>query len=913
MPSRFTRRLPLLVALLSLLLAAPAIVRAADPPKGGKPGDLPAAMEKPDKPFTEWKKVVKDAEVMKGFFTLYKKRENLYMEIRADQMNVPVLGVLSCARGIGANFILGGLPLGDVVLEFQRSGDHVLVFEKNMRFMASGDSAYARARDLSEGPSVLASLKIESEQDSAKAVLVDMAPFLVSDAADLSDQVKGALGNKPVRFDKERSALGSVKDFPENMEIEAMLTYSPLDPTSIDLSTVPDGRYIPITVHYSFSKLPATPMQPRLADSRVGYFLTAVKDFSRDNQENFFLRYIHRWRLEKKDPSAAVSEPVKPIVYYVDRTVPQEFRADVKAGIERWQKAFEAAGYKNAIIAKDPPADPNWDPEDVRYSTVRWITSSEPAFGAIGPSRVDPRTGEILDADICIEGSIVQSYRNIYRRYAGPEAIAARVMPAFQRPPAFLPLDEACDLQEGVADDGALLNIGMLVDGALPPGSPVPPEYMHQAIVEVTMHEVGHTLGLRHNFRSSTSTPYDKLQDAAWTHQHGLTSSVMDYPTVNIAYNHDKQGEFYISDPGDEDVWAIRYGYTPAAGPNPDADYAGVKSIAAESNQAGHEYSTDEDTYPLDALDPRTNIFDLGDDPLRFAKDRSAYIAGLWKSGKLEDRILGKEGEYPVVRRAMDVLLAQYATSLGMAIKYVGGQYVSRNHRGQPGGVAPLTPVPAAKQREALDFLAQRAFAADAFTMAPSLLNDLANDRWSHWGEPALFGGPGARLDYNLNEKVVAVQTRIVDVLLSPSQLSRLREAESHSAEPFRMSELFDRMTRALWGDLGTAAGAKALEGPSTRRELQRAYVDRLAAYVVGPAYGAPDDARALARLQLTKIDARCAAALAGKVGMGDYMRSHLMETRARIRRALDAHREADLPPSPGGAHSPFATEGEAK
>jgi hypothetical protein len=285
----------------------------------------------------------------------------------------------------------------------------------------------------------------------------------------------------------------------------------------------------------------------------------------------------------------------------------------------------------------------------------------------------------------------------------------------------------------------------------------------------------------------------------------------------------------------------------------------------------------------------------------------------LWRSGKLEDRVVGKEGEYPVVRRAMDVLLAQYATSLGMAIKYVGGQYVSRNHRGQVGGQPPLTPVPAAKQREALDFLAQRAFAADAFSVAPSLLNDLTNDRWSHWGEHELFGGPGARLDYNLNEKVDAVQVRIVNTLLSPALLSRLREAESHSAEPFRMSELFDRMTKALWGDLGTPAGAKALEGPSTRRELQRQYVDRLAAYVIGPTYGAPDDARALARLQLTKIDTRCAAALAGKAGMGDYTRAHLMETRARIKRALDAHREADPPPSLGGPHSPFATEGDGK
>src|SRR5262249_55497758 len=274
------------------------------------------------------------------------------------------------------------------------------------------------------------------------------------------------------------------------------------------LNTVPDDRYIAIGMHYSFSQLPEKPMVPRYADDRTGYFLTVKKDFSRDEKEHFFVRYVNRWRLEKKDPSAAGSEPVQPIVYYIDRTIPEKYRPYVKKGIESWQKAFEAAGFKNAIIAKDAPDDPDWDPEDVRYSTIRWITSSEPSFGAIGPSRVDPRTGEILDADILVEASIVQSYRNIYRRYAGPDATPRMALPYRQLAgaPAGLPLQLRCDVGMAAADGGELMNIGMLADGSLPPGSPVPEEYLGQAITEVTMHEVGHTLGLRHNFRSSTST-----------------------------------------------------------------------------------------------------------------------------------------------------------------------------------------------------------------------------------------------------------------------------------------------------------------------------------------------------------------------------------------------------------------------
>ena len=886
------------VALLSAL-ALPVASFAKDKPAPAK-GDA-AATPAPDKPYGDWKKLTKDAEVMKGFITLYHKRENLYAELRPEQMGKPVLGIFSFARGIGQNFLLGGLPLNNRLLEFDRSGDHVLVYEKNERFMAPAGSPIEKARDLSEANSVVASLKIESEQDSSHAVLVDLAPFLVSDFTDLAEGMRGAFNGKSVRFDRDRSALGTIKTFPENDEIEALLTYTPNDRTGLDLNTVPDDRYIPITVHYSFSKLPEVPMTPRLADDRTGYFISAYKDFGRDTSESFWVRYIHRWRLEKKDPNAAVSDVVKPIVYYIDKTVPAEYRPYVKQGVENWQKAFEAAGFRNAIIARDAPDDPTWDAADVRYSSIRWITSSEPAFGAIGPSRVDPRTGEILDADILFEASFIQGFRNGYRRFVSPEALASSALPTLTAWPSFLDPDLRCDAGQGLADGGSLLHVGLLANGLLGPGDAVPIDYVGKALVWAVMHEVGHTLGLRHNFRSSTSTPMDKLSDAAWTHQHGLVSSVMDYATPNIQADHAKQGEYYSSAVGDCDVWNIRYGYMPTGAASPTADQALMEKIAEESNQTGHEYSTDEDTYPLDALDPRTNIWDLGSDPLAFAKQRSIYLQSLWKSPKFEEHVVGADGEYPVLRRAMDTLLGQYALTLGLAVKYVGGQYVSRTHRGQAGAHDPLEPVPAARQREALDFLSQRAFAADAFTLPPALLNRLAADRWTHWGLANSFSGP-YRVDYNFNDRAFAIQSALLNGLLAPNLLARLREAESHSAEPFRLSEYFDRMTRAIWGEVGapTPGGLRALEGPGTRRELQRAYVDRLANLVVSPPPAAPDDARALARLQLSRIDSRISRTMVANATLGDYTRGHFLETRARIKRALEAQRESDVATAAG-------------
>jgi hypothetical protein len=239
-------------------------------------------------------------------------------------------------------------------------------------------------------------------------------------------------------------------------------------------------------------------------------------------------------------------------------------------------------------------------------------------------------------------------------------------------------------------------------------------------------------------------------------------------------------------------------------------------------------------------------------------------------------------------------------------VKYVGGQYSNRVHRGQQ--LEPFVPVPAAKQRAALEYLNQRAFSADAFKMNPALLNRMAPDRWSHWGVQDGFGAP-VRLDYALNDRVLAMQTTLLGALTAPRLLARLREAETRGPDAFRMSELFDKLTKSTWGDVGaTAASLKSLEAPTTRRDLQRAYVDRLATLVVSPPPGTPDDARALARLQLTRIDGRCSQALASKAASGDYGRAHLLETKARIKRALEAQRSADVP-RPAGPGGPGAIE----
>jgi hypothetical protein len=854
--------------------------------KKGPPGPAAAAAEKPDKPGKPWAEVTKGAEKVPGFFTLYRKRENLYLEITPDQLGKDFLGVITQARGIGSHGLLGGLPLGDGLMAFERTGDRVFLMLKNMRFEAPEGSPMKNALDLSMGASVLASFKIESIQDSTQALLVDAASLFVSDVTDLSSAIP-ARNEQPGRFDKERSAITSVRNFPDNVEVEALLTYNPADREQF-LPGLQDDRYIPLTVHYSFVRLPDPPMKPRLADDRVGYFLTVKKNFGRDTQENFFVRYAERWRLEKKDPSAALSEPVKPIVFYIDHTVPVEYRPWVKKGIENWQKAFEKAGFKNAIVARDAPDDSLWDAEDTRYSTIRWIASAVQPFNAIGPSRTDPRTGEIFDADVLIDAGAVQGYRNWWRRFAGPNPGPSGPSSGLVRP-GRNDWDRVCEDAAGATEQASLLVIDQLVNGSLEPGSVVPDEFLEPLVVRLVMHEVGHTLGLRHNFRSSSATPVAKLHDKAWTQEHGLTGSVMDYITPNLSSDRAHQGEYFISSVGPYDQWAIRWGYTPSNAADLDADAAFAAAIADESMKPENAYGTDEDTYPAQALDPRSNVYDLGDDPLAWAKDRVKYLDQLWDHPEFETRILGQDGSFPVLRRAMDTLLGQYQLALGFAVKYVGGQYFERAHRGQPGAVAPLRPVESAKQREAMDFIADQAFTAESFHLSAARLNRLAPDRWTHWGN-----GNTGRFDYALNARVLGLQTGLLERLLEPSMLGRIREAESRTRDPFRLTEHFDRLTRNLWGEVGGASTPefRALGGTGTRRSLQRTYVDRLSNLILRPASGTPDDARAVARLQLQRIDGRCAAALAS-ANLNDDVRAHLVETRARIARTVDAGRTA--------------------
>jgi hypothetical protein len=875
---------PLLAASLTALLVACAGGRA-------KPAPTPTAQadtSKKDLPWKPWAETTKDAQQLHGLFTAYLKRDNVYLSLKPDQFDRDFLLVTELSQGLGDFGLDGGTDMRSDLIRFHRAGTKVELWLVNPYLTATPGTPMARTVAYSFGSSVAYVFPIASVRDTTNEVLIDLAPFLVSDWADVGgffDFVVQALSLKGgVSLDKERSAFQGMRMFATNLEADARLSFLATKPLGIQ--TVPDYRYLPITVHYSLVALPATPMRPRHADDRVGYFISAMMDFSRDTASSFFVRYVNRWRLEKKDPAAAVSDPVQPVTYYLDRTIPLEWRPYVRAGILEWNRAFEEAGIRNAIQVLDAPEDTLWSAEDARYSTVRWMANFGSTY-AIGPSDVDPRTGEILNADILVAASWIPYLQGEYHAYAGPQAMTREVFreDSLLRADPNGRLQRLCRYASGLTRYGTMLRATLAASGAIPPGAPVPKEYIGQALKELVMHEVGHTLGLRHNFRGTSAIPVASLGDRQFTATHGTSASVMDYNPPAISLDRSRQGDYYSTTIGTYDRWAIGYGYATVEGDTPDAERPGLARVASQSADPSHVYASDEDAgFAGFGLDPNVTRWDQTSDPVGWAKDQVTLINRLFDS--LETRLIAPGEGYPRLRAGFTDLLFQRWFATLVTTKYLAGVYTARDHRGDPNARPAFTAVPAAKQREALAFIADAGLGESAYHFRPELLNRLAPWRWWHWGTNPFGEG---RIDFPLHDWAQAFQGTLVALLLDPGVLARIRDNELRAAPGtpvVTIPEVLRTMTSAIWAEAGMARPAR--NTGSIRRDLQRMYLVELLRMVVNPAPGTPEDARTVARLTLTDLSGRLGRAL-GAAGLDGYTRAHYADSRKRIEQALSA------------------------
>jgi hypothetical protein len=789
--------------------------------------------------------------------------------------------------------------------------------------------------------SVLLALPIVSIGPN-NVVLIDFSQIFLSDFAQLG------LGE----FDKSRSSWHKIKTFTNNVELEIEATYKPRGGSfRFRDDGLADARGVTLIIHYSLCKLPEPGYKPRYADNRVGHFLSATKDFGSPDPDSVFMRRINRWRLEKADPKAKLSPPKKQLVWWVENTVPDEYRPFVEEGILEWNKAFEKIGFRNAISVRWQNERDDFDPEDINYCTFRWITTS--STFAMSGLRADPITGEMIDGDVIFDASWIRALKSEYAFLVGKPVAAAqddwtplaeaeiispimaakygyglpfpiprpalafegqdgRSMVSELIPAEWSPvqmqlnrrfsqgLANVCQCAVGKQSELSMAMIAMAADGKAAPNEKLPDEFLGQAIKEIVMHEVGHSLGLRHNFRASGMLSLDQINNTNITHLKGMVGSVMDYNPVNISRKGQPQGDYATTTIGPYDYWAIEYAYKPVEGDEP----AELKKIASRSPESDLAYATDEDMFLND--DPYVNTYDLSNDPLKYGEERVMLATELLKD--LDGKIV-KDGEsWARVRRAFSVLVGQYGNATYLASSFIGGQSVTRDFKGGEGAHDPVTPIPGEKQREALTFLAKTMLTGDAFHFSPALLRRLTTENWYHWGSESMFYGGG--VDYPIYDRVLAIQRIVLNRCFDPAVLTRLENQALQAnpdAKPLQMAEVFQTLTDSVWGQ----ATPKDASVATMRRNLQREHLGRLCRMVLGQRqspfgdmYGyvvflggsrtPPADAKSLARYHLQRIGERIDKSLSS--GTDDTTKAHLVECRERIKKVLEANYTASEP-----------------
>ena len=804
--------------------------------------------------------VVKGKVHIPGLISLYQDSVSggLSMAISKSQIGIEFIYFVHAKEGQLNAGVFRGNYRGARIIKFNRYFNRIEFEIQNNSFYFDPNSPLSRASDANISSAVLASEYITAESDSLVMISVDNV-FLTEALHQITRATNPMAKNKNPfklgRLVKNRSKYSKLKNYPENTDVSVQYVYSNPTPTNWGSDDgLTDARSVNVTLQHSFIEAPKNEYKPRYEDPRVGYFVTEITDMTTADDVTPYKDPIHRWNLEKKHPEQFVSVPVKPITWWIENTTPVEFRDAIRDGVLAWNKAFEKAGFNNALEVKIQPDDAEWDAGDIRYNVLRWTSSPAPPFGGYGPSFVNPRTGQILGADIMLEYVHFTNRVKYERLY---EPITASYTDQKNK---YMCSSGSAKHQGNLFASKVLKSTGRF-------SSLEEHRLIYESMVNLVLHEVGHTLGLSHNFYSSNFHSLTNIYDRNKTEPVGLTSSVMDYEMVNIGKHNNWTGQYYSTTPGPYDIWAVQYGYQSIL-KNPVDEASRVSQLLAQSTKEELKYGNDADDMrsPGKGVDPRIMIYDMSSDPIGYAQERMDLIRSLYKGLRKRYEVPGES--YHSFTDAFYVLNREYRNCLIVISRYIGGMYMDRSMVGQDDSELPFMAIPKETQKWAMALLDKYVFSPNAFSVPNDIYNHL---QWQR------RGWSGTK-DHKVHDQILDQQKNILDQLLHVNVLKRISDSELYG-NGYALSDVFKDITDACFAiDAGTSV-------TSVRRNLQIDYTERLIKMAVNKKGGKHDNltvSSAYANLQ------KILKHINKKYGIDEATKAHREFLYYRITEALD-------------------------
>lgn len=770
------------------------------------------APKKEDAPFKTISEVTKKCKKIDGFFPIYQDTitGKTFIEIQEQKIGKEFIYFKQILDGVPNTGFFRGAYRDNKIIKVQRYFDKIEFYIQNTSYYFDPNNALSKASNANiNNPLVLslpiAAMSVDTGQNKIKRYLIEGEKvFLQESFAQLKPS--GRQGETPFNtfnlgsLSAERTKYLTINNYEKNTDVYAEFVFENKYPTFNGGEEITDPRYVSVKVQQSFIEMPVNDFKPRFEDPRVGFFTEQITDLTSTSSIPY-RDVINKWNLVKKDTNAEMSEPVEPVVWWIENTTPVELRPTIKLAVERWNLAFEKAGFINAVVCNIQPDSATWDAGDIRYNVIRWTASPTPPFGGYGPQFSNPRTGQILGADIMLE------YVYLTNRIRQQEIFDIAGLDNY---------DNKENEDYNYCNIGDNLQFNSLYTQSIMQAYDYSDfekdEFLKQTLIGLVLHEVGHTFGLNHNFAASLMNTFDQMQDKKRGEEIGLSASVMDYMPTNISNNKTNQGLYYDVHPGLYDKWAIQYGYSTYN--NEAEEKIGLQQIISKSILPENRFFNDADDMrgPGRGIDPKAMLFDHSSDPLSYAK-MQIQIADSTIS-KLKEKFTINGMSYQPLRNAFLILTGQQSRSLNVISKYIGGVNIDRSFPEQNAINKPLNPVSFSEQKRAMQLLSEFAFSKNAFKIPETLANYLQIQRRG-------YNASQTQQDPSLISRTLNIQKSIFDNLLNPIVLNRIIDSELYG-NTYTITLFFDDLFDAIFKeDLNSIVNSK-------RQNLQIEYTERL-------------------------------------------------------------------------------------